>query len=294
MACSSSVQNVDLLGLETPSYASPVFSLEPERTVDLRTVDLSGGNSVARRTCNFSGRGVGSISSATGCHDSWGSQSVEGNHGTVVHWNPLKIIRLLTSKPLRDVATETAPLVTRIPFYMNDLYTNFARRWLRPWGEFARLHPVHIFVNWREASQRGEIQAHIQQNVLTNVRHFFPNYAFLFFVVLVFYVCTSPMNLCMLILTGSGWSHALRDDDFKTRPWVLQVGRIQVPLGSNLKMLILVMPTLLLFHMFLGPLLWSAALCSGGLSAVHAVVRDGGDCRERFRHESSVSIEELP
>ncbi|CAJ1332808.1 unnamed protein product [Effrenium voratum] len=41
--------------------------------------------------------------------------------------------------------------------------------------------------------------------------------------------------------------------------------------------MIMALPTLLFLHMFMGPVLWSAALCSGGVSLAHAALRDRED-----------------
>merc|ERR1712032_200675 len=93
---------------------------------------------------------------------------------------------------------------------------------------------------------------------------------------LFMYVCTSPMLLLMLGGVGGGWSHMLRDGS-RTRPWQLQIGSVSMPLGANAQAAVMSVPTLLFLHFFLGPLLWSAALVSGGISLTHAALRDRDD-----------------
>lgn len=183
----------------------------------------------------------------------------------------------LTSRPLTEVVTEQGRNLMQIPRYMARAYTAAARRYLRPWNEFARLNPSRILEGVRQASRRGEIQIYFQRNVIANARHFCPNYAFLFLAMLFMFVCTSPMLLMMLAGVGGGWSHAMRSEQFRNRPWTLAIGGVQVPLGSNMKMLIMALPTLLFLHLFMGPVLWSAALCSGGVSLAHAALRDRDD-----------------
>ncbi|CAE7686980.1 UVR8, partial [Symbiodinium microadriaticum] len=179
--------------------------------------------------------------------------------------NPQAIMQQLTSRPLTEVVTEQGRNLMQIPRYMARAYTAAARRYLRPWNEFARLNPSRILEGVRQASRRGEIQIYFQRNVIANARHFCPNYAFLFLAMLFMFVCTSPMLLMMLAGVGGGWSHAMRSEQFRNRPWTLAIGGVQVPLGSNMKMLIMALPTLLFLHLFMGPVLWSAALCSGGV-----------------------------
>jgi len=164
---------------------------------------------------------------------------------------------------------------------------------LQPWREFLRMRPGRTIEGFRQASRRGEIQAFVQRNVLANGRHFCPNYACVFLAILFAYVCTSPALMVMLTGLGGGWGHALRSEQFRSRPWVLQLGSINVPLGANLKMLIMALPTLLFLHMFLGPVLWSAALCSGGISAAHAALRDRDDEHHDGDHGSGPSLREL-
>merc|ERR1711941_140147 len=97
---------------------------------------------------------------------------------------------------------------------------------------------------------------------------------------------------------GGAWSHALRNEEFRTRPWQLQIGGVSVPLGSNLKMAIMSLPTLLFLHLFMGPVLWSAALASGGMSLAHAALRDRDDDHSHDDDDhsagSGVRIRELP
>lgn len=84
----------------------------------------------------------------------------------------------------------------------------------------------------------------------------------------------------MLGGVGGGWSHLLRGDEFRSRPWQLQIGGLSVPLGANAKTAIVSVPTLLFLHFFMGPVLWSAALCSSGISLTHAAIRDREDEHE--------------
>jgi len=141
----------------------------------------------------------------------------------------------------------------------------------------ARLRPQRILEGFRGASRRGEVQIYLQRNVLANAQRFFPNYMFVFLAMLFMFVCTSPMLLVMLAGVGGGWGHALRSDDFRNRPWTLAIGGVQLPMGSNAKMALLSLPTLLFLHFFMGPVLWSAALCTGGVSLAHAALKDRDD-----------------
>lgn len=189
-----------------------------------------------------------------------------------------------------------------VPRYMARTYTAAAQRYLQPWNKFARLRPARIVEGLRQATRRGEIQIHLQRNVLANAKTFCPNYAFIFLAMLFMFVCTSPMLLAMLGAVGGGWTHAMRSDQFRNRPWTLQIGGLQVPLGSNAKMAILSLPTLLFLHFFMGPVLWSAALYSGGLSLAHAALRDREDDRDGDGNggggggfgSTNVRIQELP
>lgn len=192
-------------------------------------------------------------------------------------------------------------MLANVPRYMTRAYTAAAQRYLQPWNKFARLSPSRIIEGFRQASRRGEIQVHIQRNVLANAKTFCPNYAFLFLAMLFMFVCTSPMLLAMLGAVGGGWTHAMRSESFRNRPWTLQIGGMQVPLGSNAKMAIMSLPTLLILHFFMGPVLWAAALYSGGVSLAHAALRDRDDDREGDGNSggggfgsSSVRIQELP
>jgi hypothetical protein len=124
----------------------------------------------------------------------------------------------------------------------------------------------------------------VQKNVIANTRQFCPNYIFVFLATLIMFVCTSPILLGTLSLVGGGWSHALRSEQFRNRPWQLQIGGLQIPLGQNMKMLLMAMPTLLMLHFFMGPVLWSAALCSGGISVTHAALRDRTDDEDDDDH----------
>jgi len=262
------------------------------------TVDLSGSSSRASAGQPSSFRpasnGLGSSSSSSGGGASFSSSSFggagsfaprgptsfEGGGGSsfsLSSLNPQQIIRQMASRPLTEVVSQSGRSLLQVPQAMGRVYTAAARRFLRPWNEFLRLNPARIVEGVRGASRRGEIQIYFQRNVLSNVRQFCPNYAFIFMAFLFMYVCTSPMLLMMLAGVGGGWGHALRSDEFRNRPWTLQIGGINVPLGGNMKMAIMALPTLLLLHFFMGPVLWSAALMSGGVSVAHAALRDRDD-----------------
>lgn len=202
-------------------------------------------------------------------------------------------MRQLATRPVTELVRENGRHLVDLPRAMVRAYQATAQRYLRPWGEFARMRPGQTVDGFRRASQRGELQIHLQRNVLANAKAFCPNYACIFMAMLFLYVATSPMLLCMLGLTGGGWSHALRSDDFRSRPWTLQIGGIYVPLGANVKMAMMSLPTLLMLHFFMGPVLWAAALYSGGIGLAHAALRDRDHDDDR-EQESTVRIEELP
>jgi len=196
------------------------------------------------------------------------------------------------------VAEQTRNLAS-LPRIATRAYQSAARRYLRPWNEFARIRPGRVLEGLRNSYRRGEVQIYVQRNVLANARAFCPNYLFIFMATLFMFVATSPMLLVMLAGVGGGWTHAMKNDDFRNRPWQLQIGGVSVPLGSNSKMAILSLPTLFLLHFFMGPVLWSAALCSGGVSLAHAALRDREDDRNEEEDDhglgpSSVRIRELP
>merc|ERR1711972_744898 len=114
---------------------------------------------------------------------------------------------------------------------------------------------------------------------------------------LFMFVCTSPMLLCMLGTVGGGWAHVTRSEGFRNRPWTLQIGAVQLPLGSNMKMMLMSLPTLFFLHFFMGPVLWSAALCSGGASLAHAALRDRDDDHDDDDHglgSANVGLREYP
>merc|ERR1712194_259812 len=139
------------------------------------------------------------------------------------------------------------------------------------------MRPYRIASRLRMATHRGELQGLLRRNVLANCKTYCPNYLCGFLAMLVMYVCTSPMLLLVLAAVGGGWSHVLRDDDFRGRPWNLQIGSVHVPLGTNIKLLVLCLPTLVCLYVFLGPVIWSAAISSGGLAIVHASLQDSTD-----------------
>eukprot|EP00930_Biecheleria_cincta_P065526 TRINITY_DN5133_c0_g2_i1.p1 TRINITY_DN5133_c0_g2~~TRINITY_DN5133_c0_g2_i1.p1 ORF type:complete len:326 (+),score=67.49 TRINITY_DN5133_c0_g2_i1:90-1067(+) len=260
------------------------------------TVDLSGSSSrpSAGQPSSFRPASNGFSSSSSSGSSSFSSSSmggaggfaprgptsIEGGGGSglsLSSLNPQQVLRQLASRPLTEVVAEQSRNLLQIPQAMGRAYTAAARRYLRPWNEFLRLNPARIVEGVRGASRRGEIQIYFQRNVISNARQFCPNYVFIFMAFLFMYVCTSPMLLMMLAGVGGGWGHALRSDEFRTRPWTLQIGGISVPLGGNMKMAIMAAPTLLFLHFFMGPVLWSAALMSGGVSLAHAALRDRDD-----------------
>jgi len=288
-------------------YYTPPSAPDPGRTVDLSgassSASLSGPASF--RPSGSSSQSFGSSSygggSSSGGPGNRGPSSIEGGGDDIsfslASINPQNIIRQLGTRPVTELVQENGRAMLEVPRYMARAYSAAARRYLRPWNEFARLSPGRILEGLRGASRRGEIQIHLQRNVLANARHYCPNYAFIFLAMLFMFVCTSPMLLMMLAGVGGGWSHAMRSDSFRNRPWQLQIGGVSVPLGSNLKMAIMSLPTLLLLHFFMGPVLWSAALCSGGVSLVHAAVKDRDDSEkdeDRDDHGPNGRIRELP
>mmetsp|Transcript_61871 Transcript_61871/g.109919 ORF Transcript_61871/g.109919 Transcript_61871/m.109919 type:complete len:326 (+) Transcript_61871:51-1028(+) len=262
-----------------------------------KTVDLSGASSSASMPAPASFRPPSGGSSSQSFGNSSYSSSYQssssgglGNRGptsiegggddisiSLSSLNPQNIIRQLGTRPVTELVQENGRALIEVPRYMARAYSAAARRYLRPWNEFCRLNPARIVEGLRGATRRGEIQIHLQRNVLANARHYCPNYAFMFLAMLFMFVCTSPMLLMMLAGVGGGWSHAMRSDSFRNRPWQLQIGGVSVPLGSNMKMAMMSLPTLLLLHFFMGPVLWSAALCSGGISLAHAAVKDRDD-----------------
>eukprot|EP00927_Polykrikos_kofoidii_P035947 TRINITY_DN30425_c0_g1_i1.p1 TRINITY_DN30425_c0_g1~~TRINITY_DN30425_c0_g1_i1.p1 ORF type:complete len:305 (-),score=40.77 TRINITY_DN30425_c0_g1_i1:276-1190(-) len=255
-----------------------------------KTVDLSGGSKTSPATSyvassSYSGAPLnGGLSSSSS--SSRGFVGIEGGRPglSLAGLTLANIIRQLSSRPMLELVQEHSRHVLDIPVYVARTYSAASRRYLRPWNEFLRLRPANILEGFRNASRRGEVQIHIQNNVLANARSFCPNYALLFLATLFMFVCTSPALLCILGVVGGGWSHALRSDDFRNQPWTLQIGSIQVPLGANLKMLLMSLPTLFILHLFLGPVLWSAAFCSGGFSLGHAALRDRDDDRNDDDH----------
>lgn len=291
--------NVDLLGSSGgDAYGDSVYS--PAFAAPGQTVDLSGGlgpsptqaptsngpSSFSSSSSNnhFGGFGGGGYSSGPGPR---GPTSIEGGGGgslSLSDLTPANIARQLATRPVTELVTEQGRQLLQVPRYMARAYTAAARRYLRPWSEFVRIRPGRIIEGLRQASRRGEIQVHLQRNVLANARAFCPNYVFMFLATLFMFVCTSPMLLVMLCGVGGGWNHVMRSEGFRNRPWTLQIGGVGVPLGSNMKMAILSVPTLLFLHFFMGPLLWSAALCSGGASLAHAALRDREDDPDENDH----------
>jgi len=310
---------IDLQGLDGDNFLTPEpVSYAPNNSSG-RTVDLSGGSSLpppndGNQNCGglgssssngFSNHGLGSnifgnngynnsnngYSNSNGVgnnsfgSDSRGPASIEGNRPelNLLALNPSALLRELTTKPISAVAVDQTRQLMQVPRVAYHAYNAVARRYLRPWNEFIRLNPVRIIEGIRGASRRGEVQIYLQRNVLANAQHFLPNYMCMFMAALFMFVCTSPMLLVMLAGVGGSWGHALRSDDFRNRPWTLAIGGMQLPIGSNGKMAVMSVPTLLFLHFFMGPVLWSAALCTGGLSVAHAALKDRQDRNDNHR-----------
>lgn len=209
--------------------------------------------------------------------------------------NPSSLVRQLAARPLTDLVREHGQQLLQLPRHAVTAYSAAARRYMRPWSEFLHLRPGRIAEGFRRAQRRGEMQIFVQRNVIANTRQFCPNYVFIFLATLFMFVCTSPALLAMLSLVGGGWSNALRSEHFRSRPWVLQIGGVQVPLGANVKLLLMALPSLLVLHFFMGPVLWSAALYSGCASVAHAALRDRGDDADDEDHGlGSDSSREFP
>lgn len=317
--------NTDLLGTSQPNndLYSPAYA-EPGKTVDLSGASSfsapqssassfgpSSGGGSSSFSSSSSGFGGGSSSgfgggsaSGFGGSGSRGPTSIEGGSGpgfSLQSLNVNNVIHQLTSRPVTELVTEQGKNLINIPKYMARTYQAAAKRYLKPWSEFGRIRPAKIIEGMRNAGRRGEIQIHIQRNILANARAFCPNYAFLFIAFLFMFVCTSPMLLCMLGAVGGGWSHAMRNESFRNKPWTLQIGGVQVPLGANSKMALMSLPTLFLLHFLMGPVLWSAALYSGGMGLAHAALRDRDDDRDDDHGDSggfgggpSLRIGEMP
>lgn len=282
----------DLLGsprATMPIDTVPIDLCSPGILEPGKIVDLSGtARVVAAASLSSDGSGFGisgssaasSSSFATGPSWDRGPSSIEGGSGaglSLAGLTPANIMRQLATRPMTELVRDHGQQLLRLPRIASSTYAAAARRYLRPWTDFLQLRPGRIVEGFRRAQRRGEIQVYVQRNVLANTRQFCPNYIFVFLATLVAFVCTSPMLLCMLSLVGGGWGHALRNEEFRNRPWQLQIGGVQIPLGQNMKMLLMALPTLLCLHFFMGPVLWSAALCSGGASLGHAALRDRED-----------------
>lgn len=252
----------DLLGDEIGARAT----LTPQDVG--RTVNLASPPSTSFGSAKFNPQSEGQELRAKG------PTSIEGGQMTA------SIMRDVSQRPVTELVTNYSHQLIQFPRYAMRIYTTAARKYLRPWSEFFRVRPDRIVEGFRQSQRRGEVQIHIQRNVLVNIRRFSPNYAFLFLVMMFMFAITSPMLLVLLSAVGGGWGQVLRSDGFRTRPWMLQIGSINIPLGSNLKMLIMSLPTLFFLHFFMGPMVWSAALCSGGVSIVHAAIRDRDDDRD--------------
>lgn len=303
---SKGADTVDLLGDPVPSWECDLYAAP--RAEPGKVVDLSGSATSLGQSRPPSGGVLGGQSSLSSFGSGAGSASVPvsspasiegGSSGVELSLNglnPGNIMRELATRPVTELVREHGRHLLDMPRYVMRAYTAASKRYLRPWKEFVRLRPSQTIDGFRRASQRGELQIHLQRNVLANAKAFCPNYAFLFLATLFTLVASSPFLLCMLGLTGGGWSHALRSDNFRSRPWTLQIGGVYVPLGSNIKMALMTLPTLLMLHFFMGPVLWSAAFYSGGVSLAHAALRDRDhdDDREQDLGPSTVQIQELP
>jgi len=303
---------MDLLGLDNDNFLTPEPVSFAPSSAPGRTVDLSGGStplyqnngsqnsggSGSSSSHGFSNNGFGNnnfgnngYSNSNGMgnnsfgSDSRGPTSIEGGSQEInlLALNPSALLRELTTKPLSAVAVDQTRQLMQVPRIAYRAYNSVARRYLRPWNEFIRLNPVRIVESLRGASRRGEVQIYLQRNILANAQNFLPNYMFMFMAALFMFVCTSPMLLVMLAGVGGGWGHALRSDEFRNKPWTLAIGGVQLPIGANGKMAAMSVPTLLFLHFFMGPVLWSAALCTGGLSVAHAALKDRPDRDDNHR-----------
>ncbi|CAE7573494.1 UVR8 [Symbiodinium natans] len=184
-------------------YYAPPSAPDPGKTVD-----LSGSSAASHSTPQPGPSFRPSAPSSYAASSSGGSRgptSLEGGSGptfSLASLNPQAIMHQLTSRPLTEVVTEQGRTLMQIPRYMARAYTAAARRYLRPWNEFARLNPSRIVEGVRQASRRGEIQIYFQRNVIANARHFCPNYAFIFLAMLFmagYHVC-----ICLLELVAAG------------------------------------------------------------------------------------------
>jgi len=298
--------HTDPADVYSPGMVFSVGTVEPGKIVDLSAATVGGASSsmaasslgppvslaspipsIALGSSGFeSGRSAASSSSFSN-GPSWDRSisSLEGGGGlSLAGLTPANIIRQLTSRPMTELVRDQSKQFLQLPRMAASAYSAAARRYLRPWTEFMHLHPGRIAEAFRRAQRRGEVQIYIQRNVVANTRRFCPNYVFVFLATLFMFVCTSPVLLATLSLVGGGWSHALRSEEFRNRPWQLQIGAVQLPLGQNMKMLLMALPTLIVLHFFMGPVLWSAALCSGGASVTHAALRDREDDQDNDDH----------
>lgn len=254
-----------------------------------RSVDLSGAGGLGPPRAGYAGYadappapgrgagGYGGYPSSFGS-DGGGPKGSDGSGGAL-GWgfSPAQLQRDLASKPVTQIVQEQGRNIIQLPLTALRAYQAAAERFMRPWSEFARLRPGRVVEGLRSATRRGEIQIYLQRNVLANTQRYLPNYLFLYLAMLFWFVCTSPSLLLMLATVGGGWGHALKNEQFRSKPWTLAIGGIQVPLGSNSKMAMLSIPTLLFLHFFMGPVLWTAGLYAGGVSVVHAALKDGED-----------------
>lgn len=287
-------QTVDLSGASSIK-ASPGSSFRPSSFESASAASGAWASAAPPRGAGVVPTSFGGASYSDGGPSGFGSasfgnsrgpDSIEGGGSSMGlgALSPGNIARHLASRPVSELVTEGGRTLLNVPRIATAAYSAAARKFLRPWNEFLRLRPGRILEGLRGASRRGEIQIHLQRNVLANARAFCPNYAFVFLATLFMFVCTSPMLLCMLGAVGGGWAHATRSESFRNKPWQLQIGSVSVPLGSNMKTLLMSLPTLLFLHFFMGPVLWSAALCSGGASVAHAALRDRDDDNDPEDH----------
>lgn len=304
----SSAHAAELLGDPLPSWETDLYSVpraEPGKTVDLSGSSSSRAGpptdslrSVSSGQSSSSGGGGGGSSRGARPTSSRGPASIEGGGDAVElslsSLTPSNIVQQLSTHSVSELVQGSRRHLVDLPMSMVRAYSNVAQRYLRPWGEFVRVRPAQTVDGLRRASQRGELQIHLQRNVLANVQAFSPNYIFVFMATLLTFVATSPTLLCVLGLTGGGWSYALQRDDARSRPWTLQIGGVYIPIGGNIRMAMMSLPTLLMLYVFMGPVLWSAAFYSGGISLAHAALRDRDHDDDRDMGESSVQIEELP
>lgn len=218
---------------------------------------------------------------ATSSTNRGSSSSRESEHGpTNIEGGSLTIsgaLKQFSGKVFLQMVVQHVPRAAQVPRIVINTYTLIARKHLRPWNEFLNVRPRRILNALKTSQRDGSLKVHLRRNVLANARRFYPNYVFVFMLTLLIFVMSSPFLALALSGVGAGWSCAMRSDSFQNQPWTLQIGTLTLPLGRGVKSVMLTVPTVLFLHLFMGTILWSAALTSGGISVVHAAVMDRDD-----------------